>query len=77
MEESPSRLVWRTARGGAIAGLVLGAGLSCFMLVASPHVPVGVNLLVGPGLGATAGAATGALLAVLWGAARRLRSRAP
>lgn len=71
-----SRLVWRFVRGGAVVGLLAGGAFACFMVVASPHVPVGANLLWGPAGGALLGAAAGLALAGLWAGGRRLLGRA-
>lgn len=66
--------VWRTTRRGAVAGLLLGAAGSCAIFIASPHVPLGPNVLWLPGGGVVAGGAFGALAGLLRQTAQRRRA---
>jgi hypothetical protein len=62
----------KPVRVGIILGILVGGALSLLFLLWSPHVPLSVNLLVGPlVLGAL-----GAILGLLFALVRKLRSSA-
>ena len=58
-----------------VGGVAIGAAFSGMMWLGVVHFPTGANLLSGPLIGASAGAAFGLVTAAVWVVIARLRSR--
>jgi hypothetical protein len=70
-----SAFSWRLVKIGVALGAVIGGLFSVFILVASPHVPFGPNLLWGPVMAGGICGAVGILAAAIIAGLRLLRPR--